>query len=229
MKTCSTFRKKFWVLLFITRWASSIHQLIVTYRTSSRLSSVKYLSTKSSLFPLSFTLFLFHFIFQVEEYKCEIHNDLLETHTGLMCKSSQQDGEGFKTYVINEAITMSLKEKASIISDGTTGLCTWQAAFYLAEWCIQHAEFFREKTVIELGSGSGLVGLTCLKMCRPKSVTLTDHHSKVLESLQCNVQINNHSQRESTDTHVQVRSLDWIEFSQNKDTLDADIVLASGW
>ena len=159
---------------------------------------------------------------QVEEYKCEIHSGALEAYTNIISQSDPAD-EGFRTYLIDDSTFISLKEKLTIISDGTTGLCTWQAAFYLTEWCIQHAEEFRQKKILELGSGSGLVGLSLFKKCQPSSVILTDHHPKVLEKLRVNVQNN------IAAPSVKVEPLDWIDYSQRPDeTFQADIVLASG-
>lgn len=38
---------------------------------------------------------------------------------------------------------VSLLENVALISDGTTGLVTWDAALYLAEWALNQQETFR--------------------------------------------------------------------------------------
>ena len=164
---------------------------------------------------------------QIEEFNCEIHSHLLEMFTTMVSqKNTQLDDIGHRIFLLNDSHALCLYEHTSIISNGTTGLCTWQAAFYLAEWCIHNSREFRRKKVIELGSGSGFVGLTCLKKCHPSSVILTDYHPKVLESLQYNVSINFKSPHDI----VRVESLDWVDVSQNPgtDLPQVDIVLASG-
>lgn len=37
---------------------------------------------------------------------------------------------------------VSLLENVALISGGTTGLVTWEAALYLAEWALDHQETF---------------------------------------------------------------------------------------
>lgn len=37
---------------------------------------------------------------------------------------------------------VSLLENIALISDGTTGLVTWEAALYLAEWALDHHQTF---------------------------------------------------------------------------------------
>lgn len=144
----------------------------------------------------------------------------------MLSSNNQTEEAGHRTFLLDELESISLKENISIISDGTTGLCTWQAAFYLAEWCIHNVDKIRKRRVVELGSGSGLVGLTCLKKCSPSSVILTDYHPKVLETLLYNVNLN----KTSGVCDITVESLDWREFSENpeQNPLFADVILASG-
>ncbi|KAG5884909.1 hypothetical protein JTB14_034107 [Gonioctena quinquepunctata] len=97
----------------------------------------------------------------------------------------------FKHYLLETGDkVISLNESSNLISDGTTGLRTWQAAIALSEWIIQNKDSFREKTVLELGSGIGLAGLVLAKECSPKYTFLTDCHETVLKTLCENVQIN---------------------------------------
>lgn len=103
----------------------------------------------------------------------------------------------------------------------------WKAAFYLAEWCIANRERFNGMSVIELGSGAGLVGLACYKICQPRFITLTDFHPKVMETLSYNLETNKLITLQS-DSSIHMQSLDWIEYSTNGNGLQADMVLASG-
>lgn len=190
---------------------------------------------------------------QVEKYPCEIHYQVLEKYTNLVCKNLSDIESGYRTFIIDESTSISLKENISIISDGTTGLCTWQvtkklknvyltfcaevfqsiytffsqAAFHLAEWCIANRERISGMAVIELGSGAGLVGLTCYKMCQPRFITLTDFHPKVIETLRYNLK-NNEVITSRSGSLIQVQALDWMEFSRNGNDLEADLIVASG-
>lgn len=40
---------------------------------------------------------------------------------------------------------VSLLENVALISDGTTGLVTWEAALYLAEWALDHQQTFTNR------------------------------------------------------------------------------------
>ncbi|XP_055991123.1 protein-lysine N-methyltransferase EEF2KMT isoform X2 [Sorex fumeus] len=73
---------------------------------------------------------------------------------------------------------------------GTTGLVTWTAALYLAEWALENPDTFAHRTVLELGSGAGLTGLAICKGCRPRAYIFSDGHSRVLEQLRSNVLLN---------------------------------------
>ncbi|XP_054990746.1 protein-lysine N-methyltransferase EEF2KMT isoform X2 [Sorex araneus] len=73
---------------------------------------------------------------------------------------------------------------------GTTGLVTWTAALYLAEWALDNPDTFAHRTVLELGSGAGLTGLAICKGCRPRAYVFSDGHSRVLEQLRDNVVLN---------------------------------------
>lgn len=41
--------------------------------------------------------------------------------------------------------SITLSESTAIISHGTTGLVTWDAALYLAEWAIENPAAFRHR------------------------------------------------------------------------------------
>ena len=62
----------------------------------------------------------------MERYQYEIHPELLENYTDLVSRNLSVQEAGHRTFIIDETTSISLKENISIISDGTTGLCTWQ-------------------------------------------------------------------------------------------------------
>ncbi|GJQ83354.1 hypothetical protein Trydic_g18139 [Trypoxylus dichotomus] len=71
-------------------------------------------------------------------------------------------GKCYKHYYFNfkgKNRIITLEENLSIISEGTTGLCSWQASLALSEWCLRNSELFKNKTILELGAGVGLTGL----------------------------------------------------------------------
>ncbi|XP_046637123.1 protein-lysine N-methyltransferase EEF2KMT-like [Daphnia pulicaria] len=170
--------------------------------------------------------FLKCLINMVERFHCEIHSNILEKYTNLICKNLSTVEAGHRSFMIDESTSISLRENISIISDGTTGLCTWQAAFHLAEWCIANRQRITGMTVVELGSGAGLVGLTCYKTCKPGYITMTDFHPKVMETLRYNLE--NNQLIENSSPPIDIQPLDWMEFhTKSESSLQADLVLAS--
>uniref|UniRef100_H2RAC2 FAM86 N-terminal domain-containing protein n=1 Tax=Pan troglodytes TaxID=9598 RepID=H2RAC2_PANTR len=135
----------------------------------------------------------------------ELYEVLVET---LMTKESTQ---GHGSYLL-EAVTLS--ESTAIISHGITGLVTWDAALYLAEWAIENPAAFPHRAVLELGSGAGLTALAICKMCRPRAYIFSDCHSRVLEQLRGNVLLNGLSLEADITANldsprVTVAQLDW--------------------
>ncbi|XP_063582468.1 protein-lysine N-methyltransferase EEF2KMT-like isoform X1 [Pongo abelii] len=70
------------------------------------------------------------------------------------------------------------------------------------------------RTVLELGSGTGLTGLSICKMCRPRAYIFSDCHSRVLEQLRGNVLLNSLSLEADITANIDsprvtVAQLDW--------------------
>ncbi|KAG8506486.1 Protein-lysine N-methyltransferase EEF2KMT, partial [Galemys pyrenaicus] len=95
-----------------------------------------------------------------------------------------------RSYLLPSGDSVTLLESTAIVSHGTTGLVTWNAALYLAEWAMENPAAFTHRTVLELGSGAGLTGLAICKACRPRAYVFSDCHSRVLEQLRGNVLLN---------------------------------------
>ncbi|XP_060028412.1 protein-lysine N-methyltransferase EEF2KMT isoform X2 [Erinaceus europaeus] len=98
-----------------------------------------------------------------------------------------------RSYLLPSGDSITLSESTAIVSHGTTGLVTWNAGLYLAEWAIENMAVFTSRTVLELGSGAGLTGLAICKTCHPRAYVFSDCHSRVLEQLQENILLNGFS------------------------------------
>ncbi|CAO2641902.1 Protein-lysine N-methyltransferase EEF2KMT [Lemmus lemmus] len=126
--------------------------------------------------------------------------------------------------------SVTLSESTAIVSHGTTGLVTWDAALYLAEWAIKNPAAFTDRTVLELGSGAGLTGLAICKACHPRAFIFSDCHSQVLEQLHGNVLLNGFSLEPNTptDPKVTVAKLDWDEVTASQlSAFQADVIIAA--
>ncbi|XP_053069116.1 protein-lysine N-methyltransferase EEF2KMT isoform X2 [Acinonyx jubatus] len=139
--------------------------------------------------------------------------------------------------------SVTLSESTAIISHGTTGLVTWDAALYLAEWAMQNPAAFAHRTVLELGSGAGLTGLAICKTCHPSAYIFSDCHSCVLEQLRGNILLNGlsletdvtdparhpeHNTCNSESPRVTVAQLDWdVVTAPQLAAFQPDVVIAA--
>nr|XP_021493038.1 protein-lysine N-methyltransferase EEF2KMT [Meriones unguiculatus] len=148
----------------------------------------------------------------------------------LMAKESTQC---HRSYLLPSGDSVTLSESTAIVSHGTTGLVTWDAALYLAEWAIENPATFANRTVLELGSGAGLTGLAICKACHPRAFIFSDCHGQVLAQLRGNVLLNGfslepHTPIDSRSPRVTVAELDWDKAAASQlSAFQADIVIAA--
>ncbi|XP_039971615.1 protein-lysine N-methyltransferase EEF2KMT isoform X2 [Xiphias gladius] len=134
--------------------------------------------------------------------------------------------ECYKSYLLPCGDAVSLSENVALISEGTTGLVTWEAALYLAEWALDHQQAFSGRTVLELGSGVGLTGITICRSCSPDRFVFSDCHPSVLQKLRANVQLNGLTEQKSP--RVSVEELDWTAATEEQfRQIGADAVIAA--
>ncbi|XP_078096100.1 protein-lysine N-methyltransferase EEF2KMT isoform X8 [Mustelus asterias] len=105
----------------------------------------------------------------------------------------------------------------------------------------------RHKSILELGSGIGLVGITICKTCTPKQYIFSDCHPNVLQQLRtnilsngllldsdtwnakdCEVEVKNkYVSEENQGPEITVIGLDWSEVTQEQVELQPDIIIAT--
>ncbi len=96
-------------------------------------------------------------------------------------------------------------------SNGKTGLSTWDASIVLAQYIAMNTEATADKTVIELGAGTGCVGITSSFLSPPpRRVILTDQ-LYAIENLHMNVESNRLNSGMLMRTVPEVRELDWMK------------------
>jgi len=87
---------------------------------------------------------------------------------------------------------------------------SWEAGHFLAEYALANPSLFKEKRILELGSGIGLTGLTIAAQCSPEEILMTDHNDEVIANLRYNVRINEEEGHVDHDL-IKVACLDWLE------------------
>uniref|UniRef100_UPI003AAE47AE protein-lysine N-methyltransferase EEF2KMT isoform X1 n=1 Tax=Centroberyx gerrardi TaxID=166262 RepID=UPI003AAE47AE len=139
---------------------------------------------------------------------------------------AEEGAECYKSYILPCGGAVSLLESVAVISDGTTGLVTWEAGLYLAEWALDNQQAFSGRTVLELGSGVGLTGITVCRSCGPSRFVFSDCHRSVLQKLRDNVRLNGLDGR--TGPGVRVEELDWGAATEERlREIGANIVIAA--
>jgi len=132
-----------------------------------------------------------HIIKTLEVQNCEIYSGFYEVLCNLLSQPATNDSFlHFFTKTDSLVPLVSVNENVAVISQGTTGLSTWPAARVLAELCLNNSGRFDGKNILELGCGTGLLGLSVLRSCHPKSYTFSDCHEEVLKLVQKNIEVN---------------------------------------
>ncbi|KYQ47405.1 Protein FAM86A [Trachymyrmex zeteki] len=183
----------------------------------------------------------------IEESGNEIYDDLYAAYCRLISLPDEESVHYRHFLIQNGTLNcVTLKESTNLISQGTTGLCSWQGAIALSQWCMENKEQFCGKKVLELGCGVGLTGMSIISVCSPKQYIFSDCHPIVLDMLCENVKLNflsnERSELNTSDTtpklqlqlkyeqtNIQVIDLEWkdIDKYMSEDSLQLDIIIAA--
>ncbi|XP_066496702.1 methyltransferase-like protein 22 isoform X2 [Tiliqua scincoides] len=88
------------------------------------------------------------------------------------------------------------------------GKQVWRGAFLLADYILSRPDFFKDRTVLELGGGTGIVSIIMAKVA--KTIYCTDVGEDLLDMCEQNVVLNTCHIGPAGST-VKVRVLDWLE------------------
>ncbi|XP_061357171.1 calmodulin-lysine N-methyltransferase isoform X2 [Gastrolobium bilobum] len=108
--------------------------------------------------------------------------------------------------------------------DNTGLVCNWPSEDVLAHYCLSHADIFRSKKVIELGSGYGLAGFVIAAVTEASEVVMSDGNPQVVDYTQRNIEANSGA---FGDTIVKSMMLHWNQEDTFKDADTFDIIVAS--
>ncbi|NXI44521.1 EF2KT methyltransferase, partial [Galbula dea] len=117
----------------------------------------------------------------------------------------EESSHCYKTYLLPTGEAVTLSESVAMVSGGTTGLVTWDAALHLSQWAVENSMIFSNRRVLELGSGIGFTGIAICKTCRPRTYIFSDCHPCVLQQLTENILLNGFVLGPATP-HIQMES-----------------------
>lgn len=82
-------------------------------------------------------------------------------------------------------IVITSESRGLILSSGTTGFRTWEAALHLGTFLSTPAgrDLMKGKRVVELGAGTGFLSLYCAMDCGVESVVVTDREPALIENI----------------------------------------------
>lgn len=165
--------------------------------------------------------FLQNIINIIEMNSGEVHDEIYE-HFCTLKNSTTEDDFTYKHFLLPDNIRIIIKEAKSIISSGTTGLRTWEAANCLVDFFASNNQsFINGKHILELGSGTGFTGIFLHKLLSPMYIYLTDCHDAVLQLLEENLNMN-----ECIRSKIDSGRLYWGRENFNIDFIP-DVILAS--
>ncbi|XP_062875093.1 methyltransferase-like protein 22 [Trichomycterus rosablanca] len=128
-----------------------------------------------------------------------IHPVILSQAEGAISDDEEEDGVDAEN-VIKIEHTM-----ATPLED--VGKQIWRGALLLSDFLLSNPSMFRDATVLELGSGTGLTSIVLARMA--KTVYCTDIGDDLLSMCKRNVQLNGCCNETSEECGVKVRQLDW--------------------
>lgn len=113
-------------------------------------------------------------------------------------EASAAQQKSYVTYTISSlSLTNSVAPKITILesrnllaASGTTGLKTWEAAFCLGDYLSSHREVVKDKSVLELGAGTGYISILCARYIGASHVLATDGSDDVVAGLPTNFYLN---------------------------------------
>ncbi|KAH8397557.1 hypothetical protein KR222_010140 [Zaprionus bogoriensis] len=197
----------------------------------------------------------------------ELHDDIYGSLCGQLAKASLSDAAGaaageaaagdarlqagataagyaYKHYLLPPASLITLRESTSFVSEGTTGLCTWEAALALADYLLEHAQSLRlrDANILELGAGAGLIGILLKQRALQLSdgqVLLTDGSAACVQLMRENIALNFTEQQEQKQQEEEASSqlprcaqlrwhevamFPWTEYGTPELLLAADVI-----
>ena len=110
-----------------------------------------------------------------------------------------------------KSLSIKIKEQTLFKADGGEGLHLWEASVVLSRYSIKHNSIFKNKKIIELGCGCGLLGISILKEIPVEKYTFSDYNESVLNNLKENLKLNGIS---VNHPNIEIKKVDWKNYDK---------------
>lgn len=133
----------------------------------------------------------------------------------LQCRPLKPTDTDIIAYTFENGLEVRVRESPNLISGlGTTGLRTWEASLYLADYLMRPdvlASF--DADVLELGCGTGMVSISMLKhgAFQKGKLFITDGDSQLMERVNDNIKLNIDIGATTCNHDYEIRKLWWGE------------------
>lgn len=115
-----------------------------------------------------------------------------------------------------QPVSICVEEARNLLAArGTTGLRVWDASLHLAYFLTTAGTSLVEnKTVLELGAGTGLLSILCAGPLKARRVIATDGDAEVVAFIECNARLNRPLlERPPNNMKLDAKVLDWADTS----------------
>jgi protein-lysine N-methyltransferase EEF2KMT len=105
-----------------------------------------------------------------------------------------------------------ISESPQLLAAGSNvGFRTWDACLRLAYFlCTENQSLIKNKKIIELGAGTGMLSILCANHLGAESVLATDGNTEVVASMKENISLNSDDTSADSDT-VKAAHFDWAD------------------
>eukprot|EP00347_Sterkiella_histriomuscorum_P015695 403356046 len=140
-----------------------------------------------------------------------------------------------KTLKINESESLSLYEQV-LFQNGQEGFRIWEAGIVIARYIYHNKQQFEGKSILELGSGTGIGGLSALKFAQAQKLIFSDYTQEVLDGIAKNLKLLENDQSLKKSQIYECHLVDWtkeethhsiMQLKDNDEESSLDFIIAT--
>jgi hypothetical protein len=157
-----------------------------------------------------------------ESYKITVNEEVYEQLIG--SDRVEESDSSFGSFRIGnvDVIFKVHGDPFALVQDGSTGFMTWEAGKCLS-WYLCRVHDVNQKRILEIGCGTGITGITTLKLTQIKEYIFTDYHESTLANARLNWQLNCSGETDSGSAKFVVLDM----HDPNTQHVETDIIVAS--